>query len=200
MRRLMANTWRNEYRLNENGITYAGHQIGPVLSWLSDDRIARVTCAGGGRHYQEAFGGEYELEDLTVMLGKTEQDRLIEIQLDPHSNRPPVKYHGKYVLQGARGSSSRRPRRTSATRSGSKTVTKRGQASGNSEISPISRTSSSPSGTRSHRRSLTMQAISATSSSPCSTFSTPSSRASPSPSTVIGRSTFLCRGWRVVNP
>lgn len=104
MRGLMANTWRNEYRLNENGITYAGHQIGPVLSWLSDDRIARVTCAGGGRHYQEAFGGEYELEDLTVMLGKTERDRLVEVQLDPHSNRPPVKYHGKYVLQGTRGS------------------------------------------------------------------------------------------------
>jgi predicted dehydrogenase len=104
MRGLMANTWRNEFRLGDNGVTYAGHQIGPVLSWLPDDRIARVTCAGGGRHYREEIGEDYELEDLTVMLGKTERDRLVEIQLDPHSNRPPVKYHGKYLLQGTRGS------------------------------------------------------------------------------------------------
>lgn len=104
MRDLMVNTWRNQYRLNVNGVTYADHQIGPVLDWLSDDRIARVMCAGAGTHYEAEIGEEYELEDLTILLGKTEKGRLVEIQFDPHSNRPPVKYHGKYALQGTSGS------------------------------------------------------------------------------------------------
>lgn len=101
-RELMRTTWRQTYRIGVNGITYPTHQLGPVLQWFSDDRIARVTCAGSGRHYQEELG-EYDLEDTTTLLGKTEQDRLVKVRMDMLSNRPNPKRLNQYQLQGTEG-------------------------------------------------------------------------------------------------
>lgn len=102
MRDTMANTWRREQRLAKNGIPYSGHQVGPVLNWLEDDRIMRVTCTGSGHHYSEELGS-VELEDTTILLGKTEQGRLVKIRLDALSNRPAPRRHAKYQLQGTAG-------------------------------------------------------------------------------------------------
>lgn len=102
MRDTMANSWRRERRLAVNGIPYGDHQVGPVLDWFEGDRIARVTCAGSGHHYTDQLG-PVELEDTTMLLGETEQDRLVKIRLDALSNRPAPRRHAKYQLQGTAG-------------------------------------------------------------------------------------------------
>lgn len=102
MRETMYSTWRREYRLGVNGITYGCHQLGPVMNWLSDDRISHVTCTGSGHHYADELG-DIALEDTTVLLGKTEKGRLVKIRLDAISNRPAPLRHAKYELQGTAG-------------------------------------------------------------------------------------------------
>jgi predicted dehydrogenase len=92
--------WRRKWQSGINGITYGTHSIGPILSWMPEDRICRVSCEGSGHHYTDPRGDEYEQEDTCVMLAKTEKGRLIKIRLDMLSNRPP---HLNYSLQGTKG-------------------------------------------------------------------------------------------------
>lgn len=94
--------WRRTWRGGRNGITYPTHTLGPVLSWLPDDRISRLTCAGSGHHHTDPRGDEYTQEDTTVLLGKTEQGRLVRLRQDLFSKRPPGKYN--FQLQGTEGS------------------------------------------------------------------------------------------------
>lgn len=102
--------WRREWQTGINGITYPTHSLGPILEWMEDDRIERVTCVGSGRHHRDAQGRKYELEDTTVMLGETDQGGLIKMRLDMLSDRPDA--IDNYQIQGTKGcyESSRRPR------------------------------------------------------------------------------------------
>jgi predicted dehydrogenase len=101
-RDLMTSTWRRELHIGVNGITYPTHSLGPPTTWLGDDRIQRITCAGSGHRYRGEMG-DYELEDTTVLFGKTEGNRLVKVRLDMISNRPASKRNNKYQLQGTGG-------------------------------------------------------------------------------------------------
>jgi hypothetical protein len=59
------------------------------MRWFKGDRIVRVCCedAGIGSHYLDADGEPFA-GDAAVMLGKTEQGRLVKIRVDLTSNRP----------------------------------------------------------------------------------------------------------------
>lgn len=93
--------WRRTWKSGINGIPYPTHELGPVLSWMPDDRIDRVCCSGSGHHVTDPNNEPYVLEDTTVMLGKTECDRLVKIRFDRLSERPHALTN--YQLQGTTG-------------------------------------------------------------------------------------------------
>ena len=92
--------WRKNSMYGRNGIVYGTHSVGPILSFFDFDRIKEVSCRGSGRRFGDETGNTYELETTTVMLAKTEHDRLIKIKNDFASPRPGV---NQYVLQGTKG-------------------------------------------------------------------------------------------------
>lgn len=94
--------WRRKWQTGIDGVTYPTHSLGPILTWLPDDRVERVCCAGSGHHYTDPRDDEYEQQDTTVMLCETERDRLVEIRLDMLSERPHAV--DNYQLQGTAGS------------------------------------------------------------------------------------------------
>lgn len=100
---LVDRPWREEWEFGINGITYGTHQVGPILEWFGDDRIARVSCSGSGHHYTGPTGEEFELEDTTVMLCETEEGRLVKIRQDMISDRPYVNRLNSFHLQGTKG-------------------------------------------------------------------------------------------------
>jgi len=93
--------WRRTWQTGINGITYPTHSLGPILKWMEDDRIERVTCVGSGHHHRDGRGREYDLEDTTVMLGETDQCGLVKIRLDMLSDRPDA--IDNYQIQGTTG-------------------------------------------------------------------------------------------------
>lgn len=93
--------WRRTWRVGRNGVTYPTHNLGPLLRWFSEDRIARVSCEGSGHHHVDPRGEGYEQEDTVVMMAKTEQDRLIVHRQDILSDRPAPRY--RFELQGTNG-------------------------------------------------------------------------------------------------
>lgn len=112
-RKLMMETWRNTYRVGiedpgpdytepVNGLTYPTHPLGPVVQWLGDDRIDRISCEGSGQRYADELDG-YEMDDSITLTGKTERDGLVRIRLDMISNRPKNRPLGQYELQGTGG-------------------------------------------------------------------------------------------------
>jgi predicted dehydrogenase len=89
-------TWRGEWQIGHNGVTYGTHSLGPCLLWL-DERVVSVSCLGSGVHTMP----ENRLEDSVVMLCKTERGRLVRIRQDLVSNRPHCMSY--YALQGTKG-------------------------------------------------------------------------------------------------
>ncbi len=89
-------TWRVTWQVGRNGCTYPTHSLGPCIQWMKE-RVKFITCLGTGVHTVP----HYVNEDTTIMLCKTEQDRLINIRLDMVSNRPHVMNY--YALQGTKG-------------------------------------------------------------------------------------------------
>jgi predicted dehydrogenase len=93
--------WRRKWQTGIDGITYVTHSLGPILQWMPDDRVVRVSCAGSGHHYTDPRGDLYENQDTCVMLGKTAKNSLIKIRVDMLSNRPHAMTN--YSLQGVNG-------------------------------------------------------------------------------------------------
>lgn len=89
-------TWRRKEITTKRGSTYATHSLGPTLDWFND-RVKYVNCLGSGSHTVP----EYENDDSTMMLCRTENGALINIRLDMVSNRP--HNMGYYSLQGTKG-------------------------------------------------------------------------------------------------
>ena len=79
--------WRRTWQTGIDGITYPTHCLGPVLQWFGDDRLSRITCVGAGHHATDPRGEHYEQQDTTILLGKTEADRVIKLRLDMLSDR-----------------------------------------------------------------------------------------------------------------
>jgi predicted dehydrogenase len=92
--------WRRKWQTGINGNTYPTHSLGPVLQWMGE-RVTSVMCTGTGHHYRDPRGAQYEQEDSTTMLCRTEKGGLIQIRLDMLSNRPHNMTY--YSLQGTRG-------------------------------------------------------------------------------------------------
>ena len=93
--------WRRRWQQGINGITYGTHSLGPLLSWMPGDRIARVSCAGTGHHYLDPGSRPYEAEDSSVMLGKMRSGGLVKVRVDMLSDRPHATHN--YQLQGTDG-------------------------------------------------------------------------------------------------
>lgn len=79
--------WRRRWQTGRNGNTYPTHSLGPVIQWMKQ-RVVSVCCMGSGHHYVDPRGDEYQLEDTTLMLCKTDKGGLIKIRLDMISDRP----------------------------------------------------------------------------------------------------------------
>lgn len=92
--------WRRKWQVGINGITYGTHCLGPILQWMSGDRVKRVSCSGAGHHYVDENDKPYEMEDVCVLMGKMESGALIKVRSDLISNGP-----GRtiYYLQGTQG-------------------------------------------------------------------------------------------------
>ena len=91
--------WRRKWQMGIDGNTYPTHELGPILSWMPGDRVARVACEGSGRHYFDGDGQPLH-QDTSLMLCKTDRGALIKIRLDLVSERPELV---RYQLQGTDG-------------------------------------------------------------------------------------------------
>lgn len=92
--------WRRRWHTGINGNTYPTHSLGPVYQWMGE-RVVSVMCAGTGHHYRDPRNDEYENEDSTFTMCRTENGGLINLRLDMLSNRPHNMSY--YSLQGTTG-------------------------------------------------------------------------------------------------
>ena len=93
--------WRRVWQTGLDGVTYGTHSLGPVLQWMSGDRVTSVCCAGSGSHYVDSHGEPYH-QDSHVMLCKMMSGGLAKIRVDMVSDRPHAMTN--YQLQGTDGS------------------------------------------------------------------------------------------------
>ena len=91
--------WRRKWQMGIDGNTYPTHELGPILSWMPGDRVARVACEGSGSHYFDGDGQPLH-QDTSLMMCKTARGALIKIRLDLVSERPELV---RYQLQGTDG-------------------------------------------------------------------------------------------------
>ena len=93
--------WRKTCLYETPGVTYGTHSLGPILSWMENDRVESVSCVGSGRHNRDLNGNPIDGDDTSVMLCKTAQGRLIKVRMDLSSPQP---YSLNYRLQGTAAS------------------------------------------------------------------------------------------------
>ncbi len=93
--------WRRQWQTGINGVTYGTHSLGPILQWMTGDRVASVSGVGSGHHYHDPRGAEYENEDSCLMLCKLASGGLIKVRVDMLSDRPHAMTN--YQLQGTDG-------------------------------------------------------------------------------------------------
>jgi predicted dehydrogenase len=110
-------TWRGENILNNRGIIYPTHAIGPVARWMGvdgkQDRMRTLVAMDSRSVATQAFAAEkfgpgsepakvqFQMGDTNQCLIRTEQGKLIEIRYDTASPRPSGM--GEYELQGSKG-------------------------------------------------------------------------------------------------
>lgn len=100
-RELISKTpWRKKWLYDVPGITYGTHSLGPILSWLENDRVVSVCCAGSNNATSDLEGNSLTQSTCYIMLCKTEKGRLIKIKNNLASPRP---YGLNYVLEGSKG-------------------------------------------------------------------------------------------------
>lgn len=89
-------TWRDH---DLWGANYCTHNLGPMLSWMDNERIVKICCVGSGRH-PEYNGVVGKREKANVMLCKTESGRLMEVRIDLDTKGP---YQLPYEVDGDNG-------------------------------------------------------------------------------------------------
>jgi len=92
--------WRRTWQTGIRGVTYGTHSLGPIMQWLTGDRIVRVCCEGSGSHYVDPRGDHYA-DDTSILLAKTAKGALVKVRCDMISERPSVTC--TYQLQGTKG-------------------------------------------------------------------------------------------------
>ncbi|NLO37607.1 MAG: Gfo/Idh/MocA family oxidoreductase, partial [Clostridiaceae bacterium] len=98
---LLAKTPWREKLFALNGLVYTTHEIGPIMSLIGWDRIARLSAIGSGSHFAGKAGQPYVQETRLVMQGQTAQGRLVRVCQDFQS--PGTHSHHRYVIQGVNG-------------------------------------------------------------------------------------------------
>ncbi len=93
--------WRRRWQTGIDGITYGTHSLGPILQWMSGDRVTSVSCAGSGYNHVDPRGDSYENQASCVMLCKMASGGLVKIRVDMISDRPLASTN--YQLQGVDG-------------------------------------------------------------------------------------------------
>lgn len=89
-------TWRVEWQVGKQGVTYGTHSLGPVLDWLGQE-VVEVNCVGTGVHTVPG----YVNDDTTLMACRTDGGALVRIRVDMVSWRPHIMNY--YSIQGTRG-------------------------------------------------------------------------------------------------
>ena len=97
---LKTTPWR-EALYAQNGLVYTTHEIGPIMSLIGWDRIARLSAIGSGSHFTDKNGQPYAQETRLVMQAQTAQGRLVRVCQDFQS--PGTHSHHRYVAQGVKG-------------------------------------------------------------------------------------------------
>lgn len=78
--------WR---RTTIKGVNYCTHNLGPMLSWFGNERIAKVCCIGSGRRRSNEDGSiVLDREMANVMMCKTESGRLMQVRKDADTPTP----------------------------------------------------------------------------------------------------------------
>ena len=93
--------WRRKWQTGIDGNTYITHELGPLLQWLSPQRVIQVACAGAGHHYADARDEAYGIQDMIVTLGRLSGGGMVQCQIDMLSERPHKMDY--YRLQGTLG-------------------------------------------------------------------------------------------------
>jgi predicted dehydrogenase len=92
--------WRKRWLMEIEGLTYCTHSLGPILQWMSGDRIVKVCCEAAGSRHEDHEGKPFS-QAASTMMCKTEKNALIKIQVDLVSDRPHAPTN--YRLQGTDG-------------------------------------------------------------------------------------------------
>ena len=110
-------TWRGRNVLNNRGLVYPTHAIGPVCRWMgvdgSRDRLETLVAMDTKSLATQAFAAQkfgadsaaakihFENGDTNIAMIRTTQGKLIELRYDTASPRPAGM--GQYALQGTKG-------------------------------------------------------------------------------------------------
>lgn len=92
--------WRRTWLYDIDGVTYGTHSLGPILSWLEDDRVTEVSCASGGAGACDLEGHPLLRNAGRVLLCRTRKGRLLKIKQNLSSPRP---YGLNYMFEGSLG-------------------------------------------------------------------------------------------------
>ena len=90
-------SWRSFWQLGTHGTFYPTHSLGPVMTWLKDERIASIATFGSGIHHTTGL----RQEDTTVTMCQLASGKLVRIRVDCMSQRPHNMNY--YQIQGTKG-------------------------------------------------------------------------------------------------
>ncbi|MBE6564303.1 MAG: Gfo/Idh/MocA family oxidoreductase [Ruminococcaceae bacterium] len=90
-------SWRTFWQLGTHGTFYPTHSLGPVMTWMKDERIASIATFGSGVHHKTGL----RQEDTNVTMCQLESGKLVRLRVDCCSQRP--HNMNAYQLQGTHG-------------------------------------------------------------------------------------------------
>ncbi len=90
-------SWRSYWQCGKRGNFYPTHSLGPVMTWLNDDRITEISCFSPGVRNDIGL----KQDSGTTTMCRTEKGRLINLRVDCMSPRPHNMTY--YQLQGTNG-------------------------------------------------------------------------------------------------
>ncbi len=90
-------SWRSYWQCGKRGNFYPTHSLGPVMTWLSDDRITEISTFSPGVRNEIGL----KQDSGTTTMCRTEKGRLINLRVDCMSPRPHNMTY--YQLQGTKG-------------------------------------------------------------------------------------------------
>ncbi|MCQ2425899.1 MAG: Gfo/Idh/MocA family oxidoreductase [Lachnospiraceae bacterium] len=90
-------SWRSYWQCGKRGNFYPTHSLGPVMTWMNDDRITEISTFSPGVRNDIGL----KQDSGTTTMCRTEKGRLINLRVDCMSPRPHNMTY--YQLQGTGG-------------------------------------------------------------------------------------------------